>query len=294
MTNIFTDVPIITALITPFTEQNQVDYPALDALISRMLQEGVRGFLTAGTTGESPNLTHEEKITLFTHVGQLLSGRKAIQIANVGSNSTAASVKLAMDASIIPGVNALLAVTPYYNKPSQAGIRAHFTAIADVSAVPVMLYNIPGRTVVKIENDTLVELAQHPRINAVKQCTTLDDIAYLVKNTPADFAVYTGEDTQMLDATRLGAAGVISVASHLFAPDMVKCLRANATGKADRANTLMAALAPKMNALFKYPSPAPVKMLLARAGTIQPGMRLPMVQLTDAEAATILQIIEAR
>jgi 4-hydroxy-tetrahydrodipicolinate synthase len=288
----FKNVPIITALVTPFTDDDTVDYPALDALIERMLGEGVKGFLVAGTTGESPNLTHAEKITLFEHVGQLLKGKGAVQVANVGSNSTSASVALAKKASAIDGVDALLAVAPYYNKPSQAGMLAHFTAIADASSVPVLLYNIPGRAVVTIENDTLVKLAQHPMIGGVKQCTTIDDIAYLVQNTPDDFAVYTGEDGQMLDAIRVGGAGVISVASHVFAPEMLECLTAEGADDIASADELMDDLTPKMNALFKFPSPEPIKMLLAHRHEIKEGMRLPMIKLTDAEAAQVLDIVE--
>ncbi len=288
----FKNVPVITALVTPFTDADVVDYPALDALIERMLGEGVNGFLIAGTTGESPNLTHAEKIALFTHVGRLLKWKDAVQVANVGSNSTAASVALAKAASAIEGVDALLAVTPYYNKPSQAGIKAHFTAIADASAVPVILYNIPGRVVVTIENDTLVALAQHPQIGGVKQCTTLADIDYLVANTPDDFAVYTGEDGQMLDTVRAHGSGVISVASHVYAPEMLACLTAEAAGDFARADELMAMLQPKMNALFMFPSPEPVKMVLSRRGEIKGGMRLPMVPLTDAETQQVLQVLD--
>ncbi|KRM55293.1 4-hydroxy-tetrahydrodipicolinate synthase [Lacticaseibacillus sharpeae] len=287
----FKNVPIITALVTPFTTEDEVDYPALDALIERMLGEGVTGFLVAGTTGESPNLTHAEKIALFTHVGELLKGKNAVQVANVGTNSTAASAALAKEASAIAGVDALLAVAPYYNKPSQAGMIAHFTKIADASSVPVILYNIPGRVVVTIDNDTIVELAKHPRIKGVKQCTTIDDIAYLVKNTPDDFAVYTGEDGQMLDAIRVGGAGVISVASHVLAPEMLECLTAESAEDIASADELMDDLTPKMNALFRFPSPEPIKMLLAHRGEINEDMRLPMIKLTADEAAQVLERI---
>ncbi|WP_369396002.1 dihydrodipicolinate synthase family protein [Lacticaseibacillus sharpeae] len=185
----------------------------------------------------------------------------------------------------------MLAVAPYYNKPSQAGMIAHFTKIADASSVPVILYNIPGRVVVTIDNDTIVELAKHPRIKGVKQCTTIDDIAYLVKNTPDDFAVYTGEDGQMLDAIRVGGAGVISVASHVLAPEMLECLTAESAEDIASADELMDDLTPKMNALFRFPSPEPIKMLLAHRGEINEDMRLPMIKLTADEAAQVLERI---
>ncbi|WP_338215728.1 4-hydroxy-tetrahydrodipicolinate synthase [Lacticaseibacillus salsurivasis] len=287
----FENDAIITAIITPFTDDDQIDYAALDALIERLLSEGSTGFVVGATTGESPNLSHEEKIALFTHFSAQLRGRGRL-IANVGTNSTRQSVALAQAVSRLAGVDAVLAVVPYYNKPSQAGMAAHFTAIAEASAKPVMIYNIPGRSVVQLSNVTLAELAQQPNIQAVKQCTTIEDLAWLVQHTPADFAVYTGDDDQFLDALRVGANGVISVASHLYGPQMAAVLAAQQRGEEAEADAQMAWLVPRMHALFAFPSPAPVKMMLARRGGIKNNLRLPLLKLNDSETAQVLAVLE--
>lgn len=288
----YENVELMTAIITPFNAAGDVDYPALDKLVTRLLAEGTQGFIVAGTTGESPTLTHAEKVALFQYFATHTRD-KALVIANVGSNNTAESVALAKAASAINGVDGLLAVTPYYNKPSQAGMIAHFTAIADASAVPVMLYNIPGRTVVRLTNESVLKLAQHPNINAVKQCTSNEDIAYLSAHKPDDFTIFTGEDAEMLSAVRAGAAGVISVASHFFGKQMLQCLAAEKTGDTAHADELMAWLTPKMNALFACPSPAPTKMFLAERGETRADVRLPLIELNTDERQQILQILEA-
>ncbi|MFH7282442.1 4-hydroxy-tetrahydrodipicolinate synthase [Weissella confusa] len=282
----YENIELITAIITPFTANDQIDYVALDRLADRLLHEGTQGFVIGGTTGESPTLTHDEKIALYTHFAAHI-GDRGVVVANVGDNNTAHSVALAKEVSAIPGVDGLLAVTPYYNKPSQAGMIAHFTAIADASSVPVMLYNIPGRSAVGLTNDSVVTLAQHPMINAVKQVTTIDDLAFLVGHTPTDFAVYTGEDAQTLAAKAVGATGTISVAAHVYSREMADLFAAVAEGNIETAGRLQRWLTPRMNAFFSYPSPAPVKAVLAQRGEIENTTRLPILPLTDAELADV-------
>lgn len=282
----YENIELITAIITPFTANDQFDYVALDRLADRLLHEGTQGFVIGGTTGESPTLTHDEKIALYTHFAAHI-GERGVVVANVGDNNTAHSVALAKEVSAIPGVDGLLAVTPYYNKPSQAGMIAHFTAIADASSVPVMLYNIPGRSAVGLTNDSVVTLAQHPMINAVKQVTTIDDLAFLVGHTPAGFAVYTGEDAQTLAAKAVGATGTISVAAHVYSREMADLFAAVAAGNIETAGRLQRWLTPRMNAFFRYPSPAPVKAVLAQRGEIENTTRLPILPLTDAELADV-------
>lgn len=282
----YENIELITAIITPFTANDQIDYVALDRLADRLLHEGTQGFVIGGTTGESPTLTHDEKIALYTHFAAHI-GERGVVVANVGDNNTAHSVALTKEVSAIPGVDGLLAVTPYYNKPSQAGMIAHFTAIADASSVPVMLYNIPGRSAVGLTNDAVVTLAQHPMINAVKQVTTIDDLAFLVDHTPADFAVYTGEDAQTLAAKVVGATGTISVAAHVYSREMADLFAAVAAGNIETAGRLQRWLTPRMNAFFRYPSPAPVKAVLAQRGEIENTTRLPILPLTDAELADV-------
>lgn len=282
----YENIELITAIITPFTANDQIDYVALDRLADRLLHEGTQGFVIGGTTGESPTLTHDEKIALYTHFAAHI-GNRGVVVANVGDNNTAHSVALAKEVSAIPGVDGLLAVTPYYNKPSQAGMIAHFTAIADASSVPVMLYNIPGRSAVGLTNESVVTLAQHPMINAVKQVTTIDDLAFLVGHTPTDFAVYTGEDAQTLAAKVVGATGTISVAAHVYSREMADLFAAVADGNIETAGRLQRWLTPRMNAFFRYPSPAPVKAILAQRGEIENTTRLPILPLTDVELADV-------
>lgn len=282
----YENIELITAIITPFTANDQIDYVALDRLADRLLHEGTQGFVIGGTTGESPTLTHDEKIALYTHFAAHI-GNRGVVVANVGDNNTAHSVALAKEVSAIPGVDGLLAVTPYYNKPSQAGMIAHFTAIADASSVPVMLYNIPGRSAVGLTNESVVTLAQHPMINAVKQVTAIDDLAFLVGHTPADFAVYTGEDAQTLAAKVVGATGTISVAAHVYSREMADLFAAVADGNIETAGRLQRWLTPRMNAFFRYPSPAPVKAILAQRGEIENTTRLPILPLTDVELADV-------
>lgn len=282
----YENIELITAIITPFTANDQIDYVDLDRLVDRLLHEGTQGFVIGGTTGESPTLTHDEKIALYTHFAAHI-GNRGVVVANVGDNNTAHSVALAKEVSAIPGVDGLLAVTPYYNKPSQAGMIAHFTAIADASSVPVMLYNIPGRSAVGLTNESVVTLAQHPMINAVKQVTTIDDLAFLVGHTPADFAVYTGEDAQTLAAKVVGATGTISVAAHVYSREMADLFAAVADGTIETAGRLQRWLTPRMNAFFRYPSPAPVKAILAQRGEIENTTRLPILPLTDVELADV-------
>ncbi|MBJ7687500.1 4-hydroxy-tetrahydrodipicolinate synthase [Weissella confusa] len=282
----YENIELITAIITPFTANDQIDYVALDRLADRLMHDGTQGFVIGGTTGESPTVTHDEKIALYTHFAAHI-GDRGVVVANVGDNNTAHSVVLAKEVSAIPCVDGLLAVTPYYNKPSQAGMIAHFTAIADASSVPVMLYNIPGRSAVGLTNDSVVTLAQHPMINAVKQVTTIDDLAFLVGHTPADFAVYTGEDAQTLAAKAVGATGTISVAAHVYSREMADLFVAVADGNIETAGRLQHWLTPRMNAFFRYPSPAPVKAVLAQRGEIENTTRLPILPLTDAELADV-------
>lgn len=282
----YENIELITAIITPFTANDQIDYVNLDRLADRLLHEGTQGFVIGGTTGESPTLTYDEKIALYTHFAAHI-GNRGVVVANVGDNNTAHSVALAKEVSAIPGVDGLLAVTPYYNKPSQAGMIAHFTAIADASSVPVMLYNIPGRSAVGLTNESVVTLAQHPMINAVKQVTTIDDLAFLVGHTPTDFAVYTGEDAQTLAAKVVGATGTISVAAHVYSREMADLFAAVADGNIETAGRLQRWLTPRMNAFFRYPSPAPVKAVLAQRGEIENTTRLPILPLTDVELADV-------
>lgn len=289
----YEDISLITAIITPFTQDNTIDYPALDSLTSRLISEGSQGFVIGGTTGESPTLTHAEKVALYAYFAAKVGDYGPV-IANVGDNNTANSVALAKEVSGIAGVDAVLAVTPYYSKPNQKGMMAHFKAIADASTVPVMVYNIPGRSVVGLTNESVLTLAEHPNINAVKQVTSIDDLAYLVDHAPADFKVYTGEDSQTLAAKAVGAAGTISVAAHLYSKEMTDLFAALASGNVVKAGEMQRWLTPKMLALFSYPSPAPVKAVLAHQGEVQNVTRLPILPLDEVETQDVLTKLDRK
>lgn len=279
----YENVKLITAMVTPFTADNTLDFDAVDGIIEHLLAHGTQGLVVAGTTGESPTLTHAEKLALTHYVIDKVAGRTLI-IANIGTNNTAESIANARELSDLAGVDAVLAVTPYYNKPSQAGMIAHFTAIADASSKPVMLYNIPGRSVAGLTVESVVTLAQHPNITAVKETTTVDNFAAIIAQT-TDFAVYTGEDAQTLSAAVVGGAGTISVASHVFGDEMTALFAALENGDVAEAGRLQRYLTPRMNALFAYPSPAPVKYLLAKQGILpNDNVRLPLLPLNADEA----------
>lgn len=214
-----TNADLLTAIVTPFTDEGTIDYPALDQLTEHLLQAGNNGFVVGGTTGETPTLSHDEKIELYTHFGRLIAGRVPV-IAGTGSNNTAETIAFTNEVAQIEGIDYALVVVPPYNKPNQRGMLAHFTAVADAVELPLIIYNIPGRTGVKMETSTVLTLAEHPNIAGIKQCASLEEFQTLVENRPAGFAVYTGEDVQALTTKVLGGDGVISVAAHNYAPQM--------------------------------------------------------------------------
>lgn len=283
---------LMVAIVTPFTEANEINYPALDQLTEHLLENGANGFVIGGTTGETPTLSHDEKLALYRHFGALVAGRVPV-IAGTGSNNTAETIAFTNEVATIDGIDAALVVVPPYNKPNQRGMLAHFTAVADAVDLPIMIYNIPGRTGVKMEVATLLQLAQHPQIVGVKQCASLPEMQALIEQAPADFAIFSGEDEQALVTKVLGGAGVISVAGHVYITQLRTMYDALAQGDVSKAGQLQRWLTPRMAALFMYPSPSPVKAVLNAQGFAVGGCRLPIVTLNDAEKqelATALQL----
>ena len=283
---------LMVAIVTPFTEANEINYPALDQLTEHLLANGANGFVIGGTTGETPTLSHDEKLALYRHFGALVAGRVPV-IAGTGSNNTAETIAFTNEVATIDGIDAALVVVPPYNKPNQRGMLAHFTAVADAVDLPIMIYNIPGRTGVKMEVATLLQLAQHPQIIGVKQCASLPEMQALIEQAPADFAIFSGEDEQALVTKVLGGAGVISVAGHVYITQLRAMYDALAQGDVSKAGQLQRWLTPRMAALFMYPSPSPVKAVLNAQGFAVGGCRLPIVTLNDAEKqelATALQL----
>lgn len=279
----YENINLITAIITPFNEVNEIDYPALTRVIDHLLAHGTQGLVIAGTTGESPTLSHKEKIALTRYIADYV-GDKALLIANAGTNNTAESIINARELSAIKHIDGILAVTPYYNKPSQSGMIAHFTAIAEAATKPVMIYNIPGRSAVGLTVASVVALAQHPNINAVKETTSAEFIGAEVEQTQnVNFHVYTGEDAQTLAAYAQGGAGTISVAAHLFGDEMTALFAAMNADNWREAGRLQRFLTPRMNALFAFPSPAPVKAKLSQINMVENIARLPILPLTASE-----------
>lgn len=277
---------IMTAMVTPFGKDGNVDYELLKKLIGHLLSTGTDGILVSGTTGEGPTLTEEEKIELIEKTVEYVAGRVPV-VAGTGSNNTKATIEYTNKVAEIDGVDAALVVVPYYNKPDQAGMIAHFTAVADNVDLPIVMYNIPGRTGVTMEVKTIAELSKHQNIIGIKDCTGIVNMAEIVANTPDDFLAFTGEDADALAARNVGAQGVISVASHLFGKEISQMYAANSKGDNEIAGELMRDLTPKMKALFSHPSPSPVKAALNHVGIEVGGCRLPILALDDAQASVL-------
>ena len=276
----------MTAMVTPFGKDGNVDYELLKKLIDHLLSTGTDGILVSGTTGEGPTLTEEEKIELIEETVEYVAGRVPV-VAGTGSNNTKATIEYTNKVAKIDGVDAALVVVPYYNKPDQAGMIAHFTAVADNVNLPIVMYNIPGRTGVTMEVKTIAELSKHQNIIGIKDCTGIVNMAEIVANTPDDFLAFTGEDADALAARNVGAQGVISVASHLFGKEISQMYAANSKGDNEIAGELMRDLTPKMKALFSHPSPSPVKAALNHVGIEVGGCRLPILALDDAQASVL-------
>lgn len=277
---------IMTAMVTPFGKDGNVDYELLKKLIDHLLSTGTDGILVSGTTGEGPTLTEEEKIELIEKTVEYVAGRVPV-VAGTGSNNTKATIEYTNKVAKIDGVDAALVVVPYYNKPDQSGMIAHFTAVADNVDLPIVMYNIPGRTGVTMEVKTIAELSKHQNIIGIKDCTGIVNMAEIVANTPDDFLAFTGEDADALAARNVGAQGVISVASHLFGKEISQMYAANSKGDNEIAGELMRDLTPKMKALFSHPSPSPVKAALNHVGIEVGGCRLPILALDDAQASVL-------
>lgn len=276
---------LATAMVTPFAESGAVDHQKAWDLARYLAEQGTDTLVVAGTTGESPTLDDTEKIALFKTVIDAVAAKKTRVVAGTGTYDTAHSVKLTERAAEL-GADGVLAVTPYYSKPSQDGLVAHFTAMADVGC-PVMLYNIPGRTSRLIEIDTLVRLASHPNIVAVKDAVGDIDFTSTTINRAPGFPVYSGDDSMTLPMLAVGAVGVVSVISHLAGPTVKAMLKAAGAGDYQEARRLHHLLLPLQQACFSEPSPSPVKAGLGRHWESVGDVRLPLVAPTEETLGAI-------
>lgn len=281
---------VLTAMVTPFDENGEIDFHATKNLINYLLENGTDGLVVAGTTGESPTLTMEEKADLYQFVVDTVGGRVPV-IAGTGTNSTSASIKLTKLAEKT-GVNGILLVAPYYNKPSQEGLYQHFKTIAECTSLPIMLYNIPGRSVVNMSVDTIVRLSAIKNIVSIKDASgNLDAMAEIISKTPDDFSVYSGDDGITLPLMAIGGTGVISVASHIIGNEMQEMIQNFKDGHLQEAAWAHRNLLPLMRALFAQPNPAPVKAALNIKGIHVGGLRLPMIPLNEEEKATLKSVM---
>ncbi|WPZ19567.1 4-hydroxy-tetrahydrodipicolinate synthase [Geobacillus subterraneus] len=283
---------IVTAMVTPFDQKGNLDLVKTTELVNYLLDNGTDALVVAGTTGESPTLTAEEKVALFRHVVSVVNGR-ALVIAGTGTNDTRASIELTKRAEEA-GVDAVMLVAPYYNKPNQEGLYQHFKAIAESTPLPVMLYNVPGRTSVNLAPETVIRLAAIPNIVAVKEAGgNLEAMAEIIERTPDDFLLYSGDDSLTLPVLAIGGAGVVSVASHIIGNEMQQMIRAFQAGDHKGAAALHRKWLPLMKGLFAAPSPVPVKTALQLRGLDVGPVRLPLVPLTEQERNELSRLLSA-
>ncbi len=279
---------VLTAMVTPFTPDLQVDFPRAEELAKKLIAEGNDGLIVAGTTGESPTLSKAEKLELFKRVKQAV-GKDVPIVAGTGSYDTAATVKLSQEVEAT-GADALLLVTPYYNKPPQEGIYQHFAAVAKASKLPIMLYNIPSRTGTEIHPETLARLGELPSVKCVKQSLpSMDGINELAQRS--DLAQYSGDDANTLAILSLGGVGVVSVAGHVVGRQIKKQIEAFFNGDVHAAARLQKQLYPIFTGLFKTSNPILVKAALKQLGFPVGGLRLPLIEATPEQEEALSQLL---
>ena len=280
---------VLTAVVTPFGRDGSVDFERFRELAQHLVESGSDGLVVAGTTGESPNLTDDERLELFRVAVDALRGHGTV-VAGTGTYSTAHSVHLTREAHGL-GVDGFLVVTPYYNKPPARGIVEHFRAIADVSDRPIVVYNIPGRVVINIEPETIVELAGIPTVRAVKQAN--DDLAQarrIVAETDLD--LYAGDDNLILPFLELGGIGGVCVHTHVVGPRVKAMVRAFREGDAETARQIDEELEPVYELLKVQTNPIPIKAALNLLGHDVGGLRLPLVEAHEGEVARVRDCLE--
>jgi 4-hydroxy-tetrahydrodipicolinate synthase len=280
---------VLTAIVTPFKDDESVDYDRFRELALHLVERGSDGLVVAGTTGESPTLTDDERLELFRVAVDAVGGRASV-VAGTGTYSTAHSVHLTEQAHAI-GVDGFLVVTPYYNKPPQRGIVEHFKAIAASSDKPIVVYNIPTRVVINIEPETMIQLAQIPTVQAVKQAN--DDLTQarrIVEQTDLD--LYAGDDNLLLRFLELGGIGVISVHAHIVGPQLKAMIRAYRDGDMGTAQQIEGELAPSYELLQVQTNPIAIKAALNLLGQDVGGLRLPLVEADEGETARVRDCLE--
>ena len=277
---------LLTAMVTPFKDNGEVDYEQAKKLALALLDSGSDGLVVVGTTGESPTLLRQEEMCLFTEIKEVIGDRGTI-IAGTGSNSTAEAVEATSEAEKIE-VDACLLVVPYYNKPSQEGLYQHFKTIAQSTSLPCILYNVPSRTVTSLSVDTIVRLSQIDNIIGLKEASgNLDQVAKVVSNAREGFLVWSGNDTDTFALMALGGYGIISVVSHLVGKQINQMIDYMVAGKVAEAAAIHRHLLPLVNSMFVVSNPCPLKYALNQVGFRVGKPRLPLVEPDEKSAAAI-------
>ena len=282
---------LLTAMVTPFDEKGAVNYEQAKKLALALLESGSDGVVVAATTGESPTLVREEETRLFTEVKSALGGRGTV-IAYTGSNSTSEAVSATKAAEKI-GVDACLSVVPYYNKPTQEGIYQHFKTIAENTSLPIIMYNIPGRVVIKMTVETIVRLSRIDNIVGVKEASgDMGLVAHTLNNASKDFRIWSGNDNDTFPIMALGGYGVIGVTTHLVGRQIKQMMDYILNSKIAEAAAIHRHLLPLVDALFIEPSPAPIKYALNHLGFKVGRPRLPLVEPSEKSAAQIRETLK--
>jgi 4-hydroxy-tetrahydrodipicolinate synthase len=277
---------VVTAMVTPFRQDHSLNLEGAQRLARHLLEHGTDSIVVAGSTGESPTLSHREKLDLFRSVIEA-AGREGKVICGTGTYNTAETIELSREAQEL-GADGLLVVTPYYSKPPQRGLLEHFTRVAGSVELPVIAYNIPGRTGIRIEHDTLLQLAEVANIVAVKDSTgDFQAISRLISEAPADFEVYSGDDWATFGYLCLGGVGVVSVAAHVVGDRIHHLTDLVLSGDIPAARKVHEELSPLFNALFITTNPIPVKTALDVLGLPAGPPRLPLVPATRDERTRI-------
>lgn len=282
-----------TALVTPFNEKGMIDPDAYRKLIDKQFDNGIKGIVPVGTTGESATLSTEEH-QLVIEMAVKQARKRGLVIAGTGSNSTREAIDLTQAAELA-GADAALLVTPYYNKPSQEGLFQHYRAIAQSTELPLMLYSIPGRCHIQIDVETVVRLAEFPNIRAIKEAGGVTErVVQLRAALPPEFEILSGDDVLTVDFMKAGAVGVVSVASNLIPGAMADLTRAMLEGRVADAEAIHEKYAELFSAFLKLDTnPVPIKAALGLTGECRPKLRLPMVEMSDEKVAELRSTLVA-
>ena len=279
-----------TAMITPFTEDNQINYTELGRIIDYLIDNGTDFLVACGTTSENPTMSTEEKIEVVRFTVEKAAGRVPV-VAGTGDNETAYSINMTHKAEE-NGADGIMLVTPYYNKPNQRGIYAHFKTIAKETKLPIMLYNVPGRTGANVLAETTIALSKDvPNITCIKEASgNLDQMGDIIENKQEDFIVYSGDDGLTLPLLAVGGHGIVSVASHIVGNDMQLMIKAFEEGNLELAGKIHRALLPLVRALFAQPNPSPIKYAMSKLGFDTAAVRMPMMEMLPQEKAAFDEI----